>query len=100
MDNIIETVKEKVEEVLHLDEKVPEEVSPTEEVPSEEPVAEVQPEGEAESVADDEAVDDGATEPVVADRSAFNCPDCGGLGLENGNVQDKLCNMCQGTGKV
>lgn len=31
------------------------------------------------------------------DRSAFNCPDCGGEGLKD---QYSVCPRCQGTGKV
>lgn len=35
---------------------------------------------------------------AVEDRSAFNCPDCKGLGLaEDSNY---LCRKCAGTGKV
>jgi DnaJ-class molecular chaperone len=34
--------------------------------------------------------------PIIEDRSAFNCPECKGLGLLNG----VLCPRCQGTGKI
>lgn len=35
-------------------------------------------------------------EEVVEDRSAFNCPQCGGEGIYN----DQRCSQCLGTGKV
>lgn len=34
---------------------------------------------------------------VVEDRSAFNCPDCGGDGLDQ---NQKICLKCSGTGKI
>lgn len=40
------------------------------------------------------------TRPKQEDRSAFNCPDCGGEGLKDGNNQFANCPRCGGTGKV
>lgn len=75
MDNVIETIKEKVEEVLHSN-------TATELEASTQPPTE-------ESVVDNRQLKE--------DRSAFNCPICKGEGLV---TQDKLCPECGGTGKV
>lgn len=34
---------------------------------------------------------------LVEDRSAFNCPNCGGSGLD---ASEQTCQTCKGTGKV
>lgn len=38
-----------------------------------------------------------AKEVKPVDRSAYNCPNCGGTGLQD---QDTICPKCAGTGKV
>lgn len=45
-------------------------------------------------------VKEDVTEPKDEDRSIYNCPACGGEGLENGTNQYKICPTCNGTGKV
>lgn len=42
----------------------------------------------------------GFTVPKEDDRSAYNCPDCGGEGLKDGNNPYEICPRCKGTGKI
>lgn len=51
---------------------------------------------EVASEVTNEPVKEEVTQPSV-DRSAFNCPACGGEGLKS---QTELCPNCHGTGKV
>lgn len=60
------------------------------------PVEPVAPEVPSEPIAPQQP----AAEPVAPkkeDRSAFNCPSCGGEGLKD---QFTLCPQCNGTGKI